>query len=178
VVCGRGPGLVRVKREPEAIADLQKDLDDGGDKIPADRRKQVEADIAKLKERLGTIVVTGAPAGSIVEIDGRPVTTLPPFKPIMAGAGNHEITVRPPGQGIPEIKKIQVIAGKENSIAISFVSPTTGSPPGVILTGGLPPPMPQGMQPGGDVSPPPPPPPRREPGGFVAPSFLLSLGLG
>jgi hypothetical protein len=36
------------------------------------------------------------------------------------------------------------------------------------------------MQPtGSDVSPPPPPPPpQREPGGFVAPSFLLSLGLG
>jgi hypothetical protein len=98
----------------------------------------------------------------------------------MAGAGNHEITVRPPGQGIPDIRKIQVVAGKENDVTVAFVATTTTTPPpGVIVGGALPPPPPQGMTGGGDVSPPPPgPPPKKEPGGFVAPSFLLSLALG
>jgi hypothetical protein len=181
ILYNRGQCLVMVKREPDAIADFEKYLSDGADKVTPERKKQVETDIAKLKERLGTIVVTGAPAGSIVEIDGRPVSTLPATKPILAGAGNHEITVRPPGQGIPDIRKIQVVAGKENDVTVAFVAttPTGGGAPGPVLVGGaLPPPPPQGFAGGGDVSPPPPPPSKKEPGGLVAPSFLLSLGLG
>lgn len=175
ILYNRGQCLVMVRREPDAIASLQKYLDEGGDKIDPARRKQVEQDIAKLKERLGTIVITGAPDGSVVEIDGHAVATLPVTAPITAGAGKHEVTVRPPGNGIPAIQQIQVVAGKESAVPVSFV-PTTG---GTTTVGGtLPPPMPQGMQPtGADVSPPPPP-PHKEPGGIIAPSFLLSLGLG
>src|SRR5436305_6236542 len=129
ILYNRGQCLVMLKREPEAIESFQKYLTDGGTQVPDARRTQVEADIAKLKDRLGGIVITGAPDGSTIEVDGRIVATIPLARPIQAGAGWPEITARPPGAGIPSIKKVQVVAGKEVSLAVDLAvaTPVTGA---------------------------------------------------
>ena len=191
ILYNRGQCLVMLKREPEAIESFQKYLTDGGAQVPDARRTQVEADIAKLKDRLGGILIVGAPDGSTIEIDGRIVATIPLARPIQAGAGWHEITARPPGAGIPSIKKVQVVAGKEVSLSVDLVvsggtGAGTGSPAGTGAgtggtagTGVLGPAATATTASGfPDAAPPPPPPIARPTTGLISPSFMLSLGLG
>jgi hypothetical protein len=189
ILFNRGQCLVMLKREPEAIESFQRYLADGGALVSDERRKQVETDIAKLKDRLGGILIVGAPDGSVIELDGRIVATIPLARPISAGAGVHEVTARPPG-GIPSIKKVTVIAGKEVSLQVDVVAGTGGIGPGPGTGNGTG----TGTGPGtgngtgtgtgtgpgtgiGDVTPQPPA-FSRPTTGLISPSFMLTLGLG
>ena len=191
ILYNRGQCLVMLKREPEAIDSFQKYLTDGGTQIPDARRTQVEADVAKLKDRLGGILITGAPDGSTLELDGRIVATIPLARPIQAGAGWHEITARPPGAGIPSIKKVQVVAGKEVSLSVDLTVAATGigTPTGTGTGTGSTTGVGTGTATSGtvgtasttgfpDAAPPPPPPIARPTTGLISPAFELSLGLG
>ena len=176
ILYNRGQCLVMLKREPEAIDSFQRYLDGGGTEIAAERRTQVEGDIGKLKDRLGFIVINGAPDGAVIELDGRVVATMPLKEAIKAGAGNHEITARAAGGGIPSIRQVKVVAGKQVEVQVELAAPMIVAPastlgsttPTASATSDLPPPPP-----------PPPPPPARTPGGgLIAPSFMITLGVG
>ncbi|GAC1351108.1 MAG: hypothetical protein NVSMB1_00990 [Polyangiales bacterium] len=167
ILYNRGPCLVMLRREPEAIDSFEHYLNDGGNEIAEERRRQVAIDIEKLKQRLGTIDVEGAPNGSEVYVDDRFYGTTPLPKPISAGAGTHDLLVKPPDGRAPFSSTAKVVAGiatiKRVEIAASTPAPPRANDPL-------------------DVPPPPPPPPptlpERKPGGLVAPSFVFDLGLG
>ena len=179
ILFNRGQCLVLLRREPEAIDSFQRYLDEGAKGVDPERRKQVENDIGKLKERLGFIVLVSTPDGTSIEVDGRPAATTPLTKPIAAGAGMHEVTARPAGGGIPVIKQVKVIAGQQASVTLELpvvAAPTPG--PTFVPAGTAPPPAGGAPEPPIDSITPPPPPPRRPAGGLPAPAFMLTLTVG
>jgi len=166
ILFNRGQCLVMLKREPDAIVSFEEYLKDGGDQVPPDRRAQVEGDIKKLKGRLGSIVVNGAPPGSRIDIDGFFAGKTPLPGPIPAGSGYHDVTITPPG-GKGAAGSVKVIAGEKVFFEVK-VLPEPGAPT----------PAPSPVS---DTSAPPAPPPilpPRPPGGLVAPGYQLSLQLG
>lgn len=168
ILFNRGQCLVMLKREPDAIVSFEQYLHDGGDQVPAERRVQVEGDIKKLKGRLGSIVVNGAPAGARVDIDGFFAGKTPLPGPIPAGSGYHDVTITPVG-GKPATGAVKVTAGEKTSFEVQVVAEPGAAPP-----------------PSGPVEPPSAPPlaaaplvlPPRAPGGLVAPGYQLSAQLG
>jgi len=178
ILYNRGQCLVMLKREPEAIESFERYLKDGGTDVAADRRKQVETDIEKLKQRLGSILIEGAAPNSEIYLDGRYHGNAPLKKPIAAGAGTHDLLVKNPSGGTPYMAKIKVVAGAMTTERIN----TDTAPPTVV-----PPPTNPGTVPMNptppvyDTPPPPPPPPSlppRPPGGLVAPALALDLMFG
>jgi opacity protein-like surface antigen len=174
ILYNRGQCLVMLRREPEAIDAFERYLASGGDEIPPARRREVEADLPKLRARLGTILVQGAPAGSTIFVDGRVAGRTPLAAPIPAGAGNHELVVQPPS-GAAATATVRVIAGSQTVHRIE-----SGADDGDPATPPAPAPDPRFAAPRFDERPVPPPepvlPPRR-PGGLLAPSLLFGLQL-
>lgn len=168
ILFNRGQCLVMLKREPDAVVSFEQYLRDGGDQVPPERRAQVEADIKKLKARLGSIVINGAPPGSRIDIDGFFAGRTPLPGPIPAGSGYHDVTITPPG-GKGAVGTVKVTAGEKAFFEVQVV--TEG--------GGAPTPAPT-MPAAPEVTQPPPPVelPPRAPGGLVAPAIAFSLGLG
>lgn len=172
ILFNRGQCLVMLGREPEAIDSFDRYLVEGGDQIDPARRAQVETDIKKLRDRLGTIILEGTmPNGSAVTLDGRAMGRTPLPGPMVAASGFHDLVIRPPGAGQPYVASVKVIAGQQ--IAHRVVMTVAGPAP------------PEGPPPSGpyvDTPPPPPPPPAvlppRPPGGLAAPSIMFAALLG
>jgi len=168
ILYNRGQCLVMLGREPEAIDSFQRYLDEGSDQIDAARRTQVEADIKKLRDRLGTITLEGtAPNGAEVFLDGRFMGKMPLPGPIVAASGFHDLVIKAPGGGQPYVATVKVLAGQQVAHRVVMSSSA---------------PAPSGPAPYVDTPPPPPPPPPvlppRAPGGLTAPSFMFGLQLG
>jgi len=169
ILYNRGQCLVMLGREPEAIDSFQRYLDEGGDQIDAARRAQVENDIKKLRDRLGTITLEGtAPHGAEVFLDGRFMGKMPLPGPIVAASGFHDLVIKPPGGGPPYVATVKIESGERVAHRV------------VMTAGG--PTAPAGPVPYVDTPPPPPPPPPklppRPPGGLTAPSFMFAAQLG
>jgi hypothetical protein len=132
ILFNRGQCLVMLRREPEAIEAFEQYLAGGGDEIAADRRSQVDLDLVKLRQRLGSIVLEAAPSGCEVTIDGRKVGTTPLAKPILVGVGTHELSVRP-ASGRPYVKKLDVIGGAQITDKVEMPKDPPKAPaPGLI----------------------------------------------
>ena len=163
ILFNRGQCLVMLGREPEAIDSFDRYLTEGGDQVDPARRAQVENDIKKLRDRLGTIILEGTmPTGSDVTLDGRKMGKTPLPGPMIAASGFHDLVIHPPGSGQPYVASVKVIAGQQiaHRVVMTVAGPTP--PPGSPYV---------------DTPPPPPPPPAvlppRPGGGLTAPSFML-----
>lgn len=164
ILFNRGQCLVMLGREPEAIDSFQRYLEEGGDQVDASRRAQVEADIKRLRDRLGTIILEGTmPGGSEVTLDGRKMGKTPLPGAMIAASGFHDLVIRPPGNGQPYVASVKVIAGQQiaHRVVMTAAGPTPPTGPYV------------------DTAPPPPPPPPvlppRPPGGLTSPSIMATF---
>lgn len=166
ILFNRGQCLVMLKREPDAIVSFEQYLQDGGNQVPPERRTQVEGDIKKLKGRLGSIVINGAPPGARIDVDGFFAGRIPLPGPIPAGSGVHEVTITAPGAK-PASGMVKVTAGEKVPFEVQVVAEPGGPPP------------PSPSPPLEAVGPRPQPAlPPRAPGGLVAPGYQLALMVG
>lgn len=149
ILYNRGQALVMLRRDPEAIEAFEQYLARGAAEVPDDRRKAVEADLAKLRQRLANVTLEKAPPGLEVLVDGRPNGTTPLVKPIVVGAGKHTIALRK-GSAIKFTHDILIAAGDSKSIAVEIAAD-----PKPIETK-----------------------PAPEETGLPAPAFAISLGIG
>lgn len=168
ILFNRGQCLVMLGREPEAIESFERYLNEGGDQVDAARRAQVENDIKKLRDRLGTIILEGTmPTGSDVTLDGRKMGKTPLPGPMIAASGFHDLVIRPPGSGQPYVASVKVIAGQQiaHRVVMTAAGPTAPETAPYV-----------------DTPPPPPPPPAvlppRPPGGLSAPAFMFGALVG
>lgn len=129
VLYNRGQCLVMLRREPEAIEAFEKYLAEGGEQVPEARRTAVLEDLEKLRARLGRVDLVSAPPNHDVLVDGRIVATTPLAKPLLLGAGKHEIAVRPKGQATGFLTSIDVVAGNALSVTVTMPDPPKPAPP-------------------------------------------------
>ena len=119
ILYNRGQVLVMLRRDPEAIEALEEYLARGGSEVPDDRRKAVEADLEKLRQRLANVTLEKASPGLSVFVDGRASGTTPLLKPIVVGAGRHTIVLRR-GDTVVFTQDLLIAAGDTKSVVVTI----------------------------------------------------------
>jgi len=104
----------------EAQAYFQRYLKDGGDDIPAARRREVEALIAKLAGRIATLTIRSNVSGAEVFVDGVSVGKTPLAGPIRVSTGSRVLSAAASGK--PRITQMVEAAGGE-SLAVQLRFP-------------------------------------------------------
>jgi tetratricopeptide (TPR) repeat protein len=86
-----GQADIALGRPVGAIETLSRYLDEAGDQIPAERRRQVSTQIATLEARLAHLSIRTDHPGVQIAVDGRAVGRTPLAGAIEVAAGRHEI---------------------------------------------------------------------------------------
>ena len=102
-------------------------MKEGGPDVPADRAGQVNAEIERLRGRVGFIVVQTAP-GAQVLVDDVQVGYAPLPDPVPVSAGQHRVTVTINGKD--PVSRMFDVAGRENVTAALELDVATPPPPG------------------------------------------------
>lgn len=106
-----GQTALRLQRYAESLDAYERYLAGGGAEVPADRRAQVEQEIARLKTRVSSVTIqTRATEGEVLVDDAR-VATLPLADPIRMSAGRRKITVA--AKGTAPITRIVEVPGRD-----------------------------------------------------------------
>jgi hypothetical protein len=117
---------------PAALATFEKYLSEGGDRVPKDRRAQVESDIEKLRGRVGSIEIAVSVPGSLVAVDDVTVGTTPLLRPIFVSAGRRRITVSHSGY-TSESRLVDVAGADHGTMNFELVDASrTAAPPVVV----------------------------------------------
>lgn len=118
-------------RSPEALATLERYLEQGGERIPAERRAEVEATIERLRQVIGFVRITvEGPGEATVLIDGVEAARTPLDEPLAVNAGRHQVELRAEGY-LPLSRAITVAGGAE--VALRVALDPVPSAPGALL---------------------------------------------
>jgi hypothetical protein len=102
-----------------ALKAFQEYLYDGGGKIGPKRRKEVDKEIAKLRQRVAVVTVTTSEPGATVAVDDLPVGTSPLAEPILVSAGRRRLTATLPGR-VPVTQIVDVAGGDAPTVALTI----------------------------------------------------------
>jgi len=109
-----GQVYVSLARPVEAVDAYERYLADGGKKIPAARRAEVEQEIARQKARIATLEIRGLPEGAVVRLDGKEIAKSPIAAPVRVGVGTHAIAASADGYDPAETEVI--VAGEDRRV--------------------------------------------------------------
>ena len=124
-----GQTLYQLQDYARAVRSFERYLREGGDKIDAERRKEVEGELAKLRQRVAQLTITVAVTTSPVEITVDDEARTEP-QPLLVSAGRRRISVTASGYQT-ETKVIDVAGAKQ--IEVKFDLKPIG---GVVATKG------------------------------------------
>ena len=126
VLYNLGQAYITLAKPVEAVAALQRYLDEGGKAIKPSRRAEVEQEIARQKTRIGTLEIHGLPEGALVTIDSDDVGKAPLVAPLRVGVGKHVVAATAAGYE-PGEAKIE-IAGEDRKVVDLKLVPRPGQP--------------------------------------------------
>jgi len=116
-----------------ALGSYTRYLADGGEEIPAARREMVNAEIDRLSNLVGTLLVRCGTDGAAVFVDGRRQGTTPLDEPLFVDLGDREVTLKMGAETLHrEVMRIR--GGEQTVIEIDVGSPSetpagSGDPP-------------------------------------------------
>src|SRR5262249_21153170 len=114
-----------------AFRTLKSYLEQGGDRVPANRRTAVEKDIESLRIRTARLGVTVNVEGADVLVDGERIGRTPLAERELIDAGNHRVTVRKAGY-VEATEPVTLVGGDEKTIALTLAAtpaPMEPAPP-------------------------------------------------
>ncbi len=106
-----------------ALKTLGQYLEDGGKRIPASRRAEVEGDVDKLKSRVATVTIKVSVPGADVLVDDVKVGQSPLPGPVTVSAGRRRFDAQK--QGFRGTQKVEDIAGQETKEITIDLQPST-----------------------------------------------------
>ena len=121
VLYNLGQAYITLAKPVDAVVALQRYLDEGGKAIKADRRAEVEKEIARQKTRIATLVVRGLPDGAVVTIDGDEVGKTPLTGSVRVGVGKHVVAATAVGYEAGEAK-IEVAGEDSKMVELKLVA--------------------------------------------------------
>jgi hypothetical protein len=133
---------VLLRDYPKAVRSFQQFLDEGGPRVPAKQRKEVETELDHLKARVAYVTVVVNVEGAEVLIDDVSVGTSPLAEPIVVNSGRHMVAVRKPGL-VGDSESVVLAGQDEVEVELELTSPPVGGPAPVPLGPGDDPPRPQ-----------------------------------
>lgn len=113
---------MELKNYAGALAAYTRYLREGGPDVPAGRVAQVNADIERLKGRVGRIGIRTTD-GAEVLVDALSVGHAPLPEPVLVNAGRHEVKVMMAGHP-PQTRVIDVAGQQELTLVLPLVAPT------------------------------------------------------
>lgn len=118
---------VLLRDYPKAIRAYEQFLKDGGQRIPADRRKTVETELQSLRGRVGHITIKVNVEDAEVLVDDLVVGRSPLKEPVMVNAGRHSVAARK--RGLNQDSESVVLAGTDNvDVELELTEPTALTP--------------------------------------------------
>jgi hypothetical protein len=109
-----GQVYVSIAKPVEAISAYEAYLVGGGRRIPADRRADVEREIARQRARVATLVFRILPDGATVRVDGNEIGKTPLAQPLLISVGEHVVSAAAQGHEPVELKV--TVAGEDRRI--------------------------------------------------------------
>ena len=108
----------RLFKYGQAVKTLNRYLDEGGKKVPADRRDIVQKELDEITDLTAsvTVRVEGAPAK--VTVDGDEVGTSPLSEPLLLGPGPHSFRAERAGF-VPDEKTVTTVSRTRVDVALS-----------------------------------------------------------
>jgi hypothetical protein len=134
-----------------ALRSFQAYLNEGGARIPRERRTAVEGDIQKLQGRVAYVEVTSNVAGAEVRVDEDVVGTTPLDKPVLVGSGRRKISVEK--AGLPSAEKMIDVAGGDRLTLSLPLNQPTSAPAAASPPAAAPSPPPPAPPPAADTTP-------------------------
>jgi len=105
-------------------------LEQGGDKIAPERRKEVSDEMTKLERLVTLVTVSVDVAGAVVRIDDTTIGRAPLAVPVPLNVGPHQVVVSHPGHP-DQSRAITAGAGSAERLDFSFTGrPPQAAPPG------------------------------------------------
>jgi hypothetical protein len=107
----------------EAVAAFEKYLADGGSKVSAARREEVEALLASVRARIGQLSIVVPPQGSTrVWLDGRELTNDELKAPLLLAVGDHSVLASS-GIGAAQSHVVSITNAKPTELRIKAPAP-------------------------------------------------------
>jgi hypothetical protein len=120
VLYNLGQAYITLAKPVEAVAALQRYLDEGGKAIKPARRDEVEQEIARQKTRIATLEIRGLPDGAVVTIDGDEAGKAPLADPVRVGVGKHVVAATAAGHEPGEVK-IEIVGEDSKVVELKLV---------------------------------------------------------
>ncbi|MGK3967249.1 hypothetical protein WMF38_24130 [Sorangium sp. So ce118] len=114
-----------------ALRAFERYLTDGGARIAADRRGEVQKDIAVLRGRVAAVAVSTSVADVEIAVDDVPAGRTPLSEPLLMSAGRRRIVAAAPGR--PAVTRVIDVAGGDQ-VALQIEIPEA-PPPQAALPG-------------------------------------------
>ncbi len=128
-------GQVRVALNDPAAAlgAYRQYLEQGGDKIPAARRTQVQEEMKRLEQRVARLTVETDVAGAEVSIDDVSVGSTPLDAPVLVNSGSRRVQVRHPDY-LPQRRVLSLAGGVEERAVFRLAAGTATPRPAASHT--------------------------------------------
>jgi tetratricopeptide (TPR) repeat protein len=111
----------------KAVAALERYLVDGGDRIEAARRTEVDRDLATLRARTALLTVRTTPVDAEVLLDGTTFAQAGPGERVRVDAGEHTLVVSKPGFTAKTLR-VTLAGTDQKTIAFDLLRDATRSP--------------------------------------------------
>jgi len=111
----------RLFRYEAALQSLRRYIELGRDQISASERQQVEAELKRLREVLGELVIVVSAEGATIHIDDRLLGKSPLKKPVLLGPRDHKVRVTRPGY-VPFERKVAMVSAARKTLEVALVA--------------------------------------------------------
>jgi hypothetical protein len=118
---------------PASIDSFRRYLAGEGDRVPPDRRAEIDGFLAEMLSKVGTVTVA-APAGATIAVDGRVVGAAPLDEPLLVTADEHVLTAELEGHA-PAVQRIVPERGELLQVTLAPRPLESGHPPVPGTTG-------------------------------------------
>jgi hypothetical protein len=102
-----------------ALKTFQQYLYEGGNKLSAKRRKEVDRDIEKLRRRVTLVTVETKETGATIAVDDVPVGTTPLAEPVLVSSGRRRISATLAGRP-PVTQVVDLVGGESSTITLAI----------------------------------------------------------
>lgn len=110
----------RLFKYGQAVRTLNRYLEEGGKKVPQDRRDSVESELSQIRALTSKVTVTVEGPPAKVLVDGEEVGTTPLAEPVLLGPGKHTIRATRDGESDPVEETFELASGSTKDVALSF----------------------------------------------------------
>ncbi len=123
----------RLFKYGQAVKTLNRYLEEGGKKVPPDRRESVVSELSQIRSLTSKVTVTVEGPAARVNVDGEDVGLSPLPEAILLGPGKHTIKATRDAEPEPVEVTFELASGSSKEVALAFKPQVSQGPVEVTL---------------------------------------------